>query len=60
MYDFKAQRPDEISFSEGDLIYVIDMISDKNWFKAKINDKIGLVPSNYSMLKIYIFDDLNK
>ena len=54
MYDFNAQRPDEISFSEGDLIYVIDMISDKYWFKAKINDKIGLVPSNYSMLNTFL------
>jgi hypothetical protein len=48
MYDYKSQRPDEISFNEGDLIYVIDMISDKNWFKAKVNENIGYVPSNYS------------
>ena len=40
MYDYKSQRPDEISFNEGDLIYVIDMISDKNWFKAKVNENV--------------------
>jgi hypothetical protein len=55
MFDFNAQRPDEISFSEGDLIYVIDMITDKNWFKAKVNDKIGLVPSNYSIFYILVY-----
>lgn len=48
VYDYVAQRNDELSFSEGDVIYVLDMISSKDWWKAKSNDKIGLVPSNYS------------
>lgn len=47
LFDFQSQREDQLDFSEGDLIYILDMISDKNWYKAKCNDKIGLVPSNY-------------
>jgi hypothetical protein len=49
LYDFKAQRPDELSFSEGEIIYITDMITDINWYKAKSSEgKTGLVPSNYS------------
>lgn len=48
LYDYAAQNPDELSFTEGDMLYIIDMISNKNWWKAKCNDKIGLVPCNYS------------
>jgi hypothetical protein len=48
LYDYTAQTSDELSFDEGDLIYILDMISDKNWWKAKCKDKIGLVPFNYS------------
>ena len=48
LYDYAAQRSDELSFSEGDMIYILDMISDKSWFKAKIGSNQGLVPSNYS------------
>lgn len=54
LYDFTSQREDQLSFFEGDLIYIIDMISNKDWYKAKVNDQIGLVPSNYSEHKNYI------
>lgn len=51
LYDYNASRPEELSFKEGDTIYIIDMISDKNWYKAKSSDeKTGWVPSNYSIL----------
>lgn len=49
LYDYTAQGPDELSFKENDIIYVLDMISDQNWWKAKIGNQIGLIPSNYSM-----------
>lgn len=49
LYDYTAQNNDELTFTEGDIIYVIDMISNKNWWKAKCNDRVGLVPYNYSM-----------
>lgn len=60
VYDYTAQRDDELSFLEGDLIYVLDMISSKDWFKAKCNDKIGLVPSNYSKYSEKKTDSISK
>lgn len=48
LYTYNAKRPEEISFSEGDLIYVSDMVSDKNWWRARCNNLDGYVPSNYS------------
>ena len=51
LYDYNAQRPEELSFSEGEIIYIIDMITDKDWYKAKSSsDKTGYVPSNYSKI----------
>ncbi|CAF1046778.1 unnamed protein product [Brachionus calyciflorus] len=47
LYNYNAQRPEELSFREGDLIYVSDMITDKNWWKARVNNRDGFVPSNY-------------
>lgn len=48
LYEYKAQRDDELSFNEGDLLYMIDMITHKDWWKAKLNNgKVGLVPCNY-------------
>ena len=57
LYDYNAQRSDELSFKEGDIIYVLDMISDRNWWKAKIGNEVGLIPSNYSKTKK--IEDLN-
>jgi hypothetical protein len=48
LYDYKAQNHDELSFQEGDILYIIDMITNKNWWKANCNDKTGFVPCNYS------------
>ena len=54
LYDYNASRPEELSFKEGDTIYIIDMITDKNWYKAKSSDeKVGWVPSNYSIFFTY-------
>lgn len=46
LYNYTAQQPDELSFEEGDTLYIIDQ-SDKSWWKAKKGNKTGLVPSNY-------------
>eukprot|EP01137_Pigoraptor_chileana_P009370 Opistho-2@57494 len=45
-FDYKAMQPDELSFSEGDILYVFDK-SDPGWWRAKCGDREGLVPSNY-------------
>ncbi|KAH7964931.1 hypothetical protein HPB49_002576 [Dermacentor silvarum] len=47
LYKYQAQQPDELSFEEGDLLYVFDMTSDPNWWKARCDRRSGLIPSNY-------------
>jgi hypothetical protein len=60
LYDYTSQNPDELSFSEGDVLYIMDMLSNKNWWTAKCNEKVGLVPCNYSKYSfffIYFFQN---
>jgi hypothetical protein len=42
---------DELSFQEGDLLYVFDEVTDPNWWKARCGNQIGLIPSNYGMVQ---------
>ncbi|XP_013405121.1 osteoclast-stimulating factor 1-like [Lingula anatina] len=46
MYRYEAQQTDELTFDEGDTLYILDM-SDSGWWKARCGDKEGLIPSNY-------------
>ncbi|XP_070543400.1 osteoclast-stimulating factor 1-like [Ptychodera flava] len=46
MYKYDAQQADELSFDEGDMLYVLDM-SNSDWWKAKCGGRTGLIPSNY-------------
>jgi len=47
LYKYKANYPDELSFDEGDVLYIIDMVTDPSWWKARCGERIGLIPSNY-------------
>ncbi|XP_065337231.1 osteoclast-stimulating factor 1-like [Cloeon dipterum] len=47
LYAYTAQSADELTFQEGDVLYVFDQITDPNWWKAKCGSNIGLIPSNY-------------
>ncbi|GFU21437.1 osteoclast-stimulating factor 1 [Nephila pilipes] len=47
LYRYVAQQADELSFEEGDNLYILDVKSDANWWKASCHGKVGLIPSNY-------------
>ncbi|CAI2301656.1 unnamed protein product [Caenorhabditis sp. 36 PRJEB53466] len=47
LYDFQARSDQELTLSEGDLMYVSDEQPNKDWFEASIGGKKGLVPANY-------------
>ncbi|GFS62798.1 osteoclast-stimulating factor 1 [Trichonephila clavipes] len=47
LYRYVAQQADELSFEEGDNLYILDIKSDANWWKASCHGKVGLIPSNY-------------
>eukprot|EP00041_Stephanoeca_diplocostata_P013368 m.234193 g.234193 ORF g.234193 m.234193 type:complete len:305 (+) comp19312_c0_seq22:66-980(+) len=46
LYNYTAVKDDEISFEEGDMIYV-SAKGDDGWWKATVNGKAGLIPGNY-------------
>jgi len=46
LYDYDKQNPDELSFKEGNILYVLNK-DDPNWWKCRANNVEGLVPANY-------------
>ncbi|XP_041649408.1 intersectin-2b isoform X2 [Cheilinus undulatus] len=46
IYDYTAANGDEMSFSKGQLINVLDK-NDPDWWKGEINGTTGLFPTNY-------------
>nr|XP_013996337.1 unnamed protein product [Salmo salar] len=46
IYDYEAADDDELSFSEGQLINVLDKV-DPGWWEGELNGVTGLFPANY-------------
>ncbi|XP_056284106.1 intersectin-2a isoform X3 [Pseudoliparis swirei] len=46
MYDYAAANRDELSFSKGQLISILDK-TNPDWWKADIDGVTGLLPTNY-------------
>nr|XP_048278928.1 intersectin-1 isoform X3 [Myodes glareolus] len=49
MYDYTAQNDDELAFSKGQIINVLNK-EDPDWWKGEVNGQVGLFPSNYVKL----------
>ncbi|XP_015584928.1 osteoclast-stimulating factor 1 [Cephus cinctus] len=47
LYKYTAQHADELSFEEGELLYVYDQDQDPNWWKARCGNRQGLIPANF-------------
>ena len=48
LFPYTAQHTDELSFGEGDLLYIIEGGNQESgWLKAKCKGRIGLIPGNY-------------
>ncbi|XP_026196831.1 intersectin-2a [Anabas testudineus] len=46
MYDYSAANRDELSFSKGQLINILDK-TNPDWWKGEANGVTGLLPTNY-------------
>uniref|UniRef100_A0A3Q3X6U5 SH3 domain-containing protein n=1 Tax=Mola mola TaxID=94237 RepID=A0A3Q3X6U5_MOLML len=46
IYDYTADKEDELSFQEGAIIYVMKKNED-GWFEGVMNGATGLFPGNY-------------
>jgi len=46
LFDHEAEEEDELNFSAGDMVEVIDK-PDGGWWRGRFNGKEGLFPSNY-------------
>ncbi|XP_058508622.1 GRB2-related adapter protein 2a [Solea solea] len=51
LYDFTAEEDDELGFSTGDVIEVLDR-SDVSWWRGRLRGKTGLFPANYTMTQL--------
>jgi len=47
LHEFKATAPDELSFSKGEIVKIINNEADANWFQAEVNGRTGFIPANY-------------
>jgi len=46
-HEFTATAEDELSFRRGDVLKILNMEDDMNWYRAELEGKEGLIPSNY-------------
>ncbi|CAF0881256.1 unnamed protein product [Adineta ricciae] len=49
LYSYTARSPEELSFEEGEILYVTDDVKYKDWYLATTNKNRtgGLIPKNY-------------
>lgn len=48
LYSFQAEERDELDFSAGDIIEVLEKC-DQSWWKGQLRGRTGLFPSNYTI-----------
>ncbi|XP_030760624.1 protein enhancer of sevenless 2B [Sitophilus oryzae] len=50
-HEFNATADDELSFRKGQVLKVLNMEDDMNWYRAELDGREGLIPSNYIEMK---------
>ncbi|CAH3044340.1 unnamed protein product [Porites lobata] len=52
-YRFAASQEDELSFEKSTIVNVLDMDSDKNWYKAEQGNREGWIPNTYITMRAH-------
>lgn len=52
-FDFEGEQGDELSFSEGDVIQLLEYVEDE-WASGKLNGHVGIFPLNF----VEVLEDL--
>ncbi len=47
IFPYEAQQDDELSFPADAVLEIIDQVNSSGWFKARLGDQVGLIPSTY-------------
>ena len=47
LYDYAGETPDDLAFSEGDIIGVLDQTDPSGWWQGQLNGVTGFFPSNF-------------
>ncbi|XP_076245202.1 SH3 domain-containing lethal (3) 05822 isoform X2 [Calliopsis andreniformis] len=55
LYDFPLMREDDLSFKEGDVIYLIRKVNDE-WMEGRIGSREGIFPTNFIDIKVPLPD----
>ena len=51
LHDFQPSGDDELGFRKNQVLKILSMKGDSNWYKAELNGREGLIPNNYIQLK---------
>ena len=54
-HDFNATADDELSFRKHQILKVLNKEDDMNWFRAELDGREGLIPSNYIKMKPHLW-----
>ncbi|XP_064414943.1 GRB2-related adapter protein-like isoform X5 [Latimeria chalumnae] len=57
LYSFTASERDELSFNKGDILKILNMEDDQNWYKAELRGVEGYIPMNYIKVKPHNYGD---
>ncbi|XP_073697139.1 NADPH oxidase activator 1 [Garra rufa] len=52
LYDYNAQGPEDLEFSEGDTIDILSEVNDE-WLEGHVGGKIGIFPQSFAQRDIY-------
>jgi hypothetical protein len=52
LHDFEPEQNDELEFRKGAILIVLKDNVERNWSKAQLCDKVGLVPKNFIRFRV--------